>query len=138
MELGDGEPEWTPLSAGDEVTMVHGPQGGWHVLGSLKTYSIAQVVTVHFTAIALDQGGLTVADDEYRVAMIMDDETCSGNYHGMYGYLDVSELAEGDADTPPELLAGQQLRLAMAVEDSDGREVSAEIDVIAALDEMDQ
>src|SRR6185436_3266908 len=35
-DIGTGEYEWVDLSEGDDVTMVHGPQGGWHILGSVR------------------------------------------------------------------------------------------------------
>ena len=34
--IGTGEYAWESISTGDEITMVHGPQGGWHILGSVR------------------------------------------------------------------------------------------------------
>jgi hypothetical protein len=35
-EVGTGELAWTPLRPLDEVELVHGPQGGWHVVWSAR------------------------------------------------------------------------------------------------------
>jgi hypothetical protein len=48
-EIGSGESEWVSLSEGDPVTMVHGPQGGWHMLGSLWAANLEQIVEIEFT-----------------------------------------------------------------------------------------
>jgi hypothetical protein len=34
--LGTGEAEWVPLHDGDEIEVVFGPQGGFHVLGAIR------------------------------------------------------------------------------------------------------
>ena len=42
--VGTGEREFETLAEGEEVVMVHGPQGGWHMLGSIQlsnTFPIA-------------------------------------------------------------------------------------------------
>ena len=115
--------------------MVHGPQGGWHILGSARMSNFSPIVRIHYV-VTVEATGAIVADNNYRVEMRTDAE-CSGYYAGMYGYLDVRELAAGELDTPPELLAGQELRLTMEVADEQGAAASDSLMVIAALDPMD-
>jgi hypothetical protein len=136
LAIGDGEYTWAPLSAGQEVVMVHGPQGGWHVLASIWTENIATLVTIDYVITATDFEGYVVADDSYRVAMVTDDD-CGGFYPGIYGYLEVEELASGEVDTPPEVLAYSNLRLSMTVTDSDGRVATDMLAVVASPDPMD-
>jgi hypothetical protein len=69
---------------------------------------------------------------------LVPESTCVGLYAGMYGYLDVASMAEGEADTPPEVLGGREVRLTLAMEDGEGRTAVAERTVIAALDPLDQ
>ena len=38
--LGTGEWEWEALSDGDEIYVIQGPQGGWHLLGSVRTVGL--------------------------------------------------------------------------------------------------
>jgi hypothetical protein len=134
-EIGSGEGEWVSLSEGDPVTMVHGPQGGWHMLGSLWAANVEQIVEIEFT-ITVEETGAVVSDNKYRVALVPDGE-CAGYFPGMYGYLAVSDIAEGALDTPPELLSYQNLVMAMTVTDSAGRTASAERTVLAEPDPVD-
>jgi len=39
-ELGTGELEFEALEDGDEIVVIHGPQGGYHLLGSLRAVGI--------------------------------------------------------------------------------------------------
>src|SRR5690349_18644648 len=44
VDVGTGDDAYVPLADGDTVTMVHGPQGGWHVeTGGLVTNSEPEV-----------------------------------------------------------------------------------------------
>lgn len=40
VELGTGELAFVPLADGDELDVIFGPQGGYHVLGSVRTLDI--------------------------------------------------------------------------------------------------
>jgi hypothetical protein len=134
--IGTGDVSYVPVAAGAEVTMTHGPQGGWHVLGSAEMANLLPIVSIHYTITTQPEGAI-VSDNLYRVQMVAEGE-CGGYYPGMFGYLDVTALATGDLDTPPELLAGHTLRLAMEVTDTEARTATAQLDVVAALDPMDE
>ena len=132
--IGTGAYEWEDLAAGDGLVMVHGPQGGWHMLGSVHVTSTEPIVEVRYTIEAA--GAALISENFYRVALVPDGD-CAGYYTGMYGYLDVSALAEGDADTPPELLAYETLTLRMEVEDAAGRSGATATEVVAQPDPAD-
>ena len=57
-----------------------------------------------------------ISDNNYRVAMIMEEE-CVGYYPGMFGYLNVSELEDGERNTPPELLEDTKVRFEIQTND---------------------
>ncbi len=135
VEVGGGESGFEGVDDGARVTMVHGPQGGWHVLAGARFANFNPIVTIHYT-IALQPEGVLVSDNTYRVQMVQDAE-CTGFYPGMYGYLDVSGLAEGDQDTPPELLADREIWLAMEVTDTEGRTAFDTLPAVATLDPID-
>jgi len=135
VEVGGGAMDFEPASDGDPVTMVHGPQGGWHVLASVRLDAVDPIVSLHYT-IAVQPDGAVVSDNTYRV-QILQDTPCGGYYPGMYGYLLVDALAEGELDTPPELLAGRELLLRIDIEDQAGRTASDTLTAVAALDPMD-
>ena len=133
--IGTGESEWEDLNSGDAVTMVHGPQGGWHILGSAKAGNMGQLVSIHYTIHDVASGA-RIANNTYTLALKMDDE-CSGHFPGMYAYLNVSTLKTGDRDTPPELLAYNDLELTMDITNEYGMSISETVQVIAVPDPQD-
>jgi hypothetical protein len=135
IQIGGGDTTYEELSAGDAVTMVHGPQGGWHMLASVWAENFDQIVEIDYTITVLETGAV-ISDNSYRVALVTQGE-CGGYFPGMYGYLSVTDIAEGELDTPPELLAYETVVLAMTVADSEGRTASAELEVIAEPDPID-
>ncbi len=139
VEIGAGETAWEALAEGAEHTMVHGPQGGWHMLGSVKATGFDDVLEVHYFITASEHDDAIISDNNYRVLSIRDesDDTVA-TYPGMYGYLNVDDLAEGELDTPPELLAWQEVVLHMEVVDASGHSASDEVMVIAAPDPADE
>ena len=118
VEVGTGERTFETLDNGEGVMMVHGPQGGWHMLGSMQATHMTEIVAAHFVITHLESG-VVVADNTYRVATVYDEDNCMGYYPGMYGYLYVEELAQGDMDTPPELMAYDDMQFCMTVTDQD-------------------
>lgn len=135
--IGTGPFPFAPMAEGQDVVMVHGPQGGWHVLASLRAAHVTTIVRYRY---ALDA---YVADPPVRVSetqgrvMLVSETGCGGDYPDLFGYLDVRALADGTRDTPPELLDGETLRMTIAVEDDAGRAAEAVLDVRAVRDPID-
>ena len=134
VEIGDGASPFTSIPGGAEVMMEHGPQGGWHMLSSVRVWHTDPIIQIHYAIDLLD--GTRISDNNYRV-QLKDGGDCSGTYWNMYGYLDVTEIAEGDANTPPELICGQTVRMQISVEDGDGRAGSAAVEVVTTPDPVD-
>ncbi len=133
--VGDGVDVFHALGDHDPVTMVHGPQGGWHIAGSVHVENTDPVVDVHFSIIE-SQSGLLVSNNTYRV-MLEPRGACAGEFMGMYGYLFVYEMIDGLRDTPPELLTDHDLVMVMEVTDASGRHGEASMVVVAAMDPAD-
>lgn len=134
----DGSESFLPMVDGDPVTMVHGPQGGWHVLGSLRAVDTPEVVAIHFTVTDEDDGWL-VSDNLYELLLTEGDDGALYRL-SMFGFLDVHEHAQGELNTPPELLAGKVLRLQMDVRDAadpEGPATTATLRAIATKDPAD-
>ena len=116
IELGGGELTFEPFSVPvPEVIMVHGPQGGWHILGSILTQNIRQIVELDFDIFHLATGS-QISDNTYRLAMVMEDE-CSGYYPGLFGYINFAEHIDGENDTPPELFSDDRMEMVMRIND---------------------
>jgi hypothetical protein len=133
----EGRPTWTPMDEGSEQVMVHGPQGGWHLLASADVHAMEQIVTLVYTVEWPARGDVELSRGSFRVMLVADESGCGGVYAGMLGVLDVSELVDGEANTPPELLAGETLRIRITATDGEGREAADTRSVIAALDPAD-
>ncbi len=118
VEVGTGASAFEPFGDPAAAIMVHGPQGGWHMLGSLRTTGLQQVVSVVYTITDLGSG-VEISRNNYRVGTIFDAETCVGTYPGMYGYLLITPLVDGERDTPPELLSWAPLQLCMSADDGE-------------------
>ena len=130
VEVGTGAAAFEPFAEPATAVMVHGPQGGWHMLGSLRVVGLQQIVSVRYT-VTHQATGAVVADNQYRVGMLYDAEACLGTYPGMYGYLNVTDMAVGEADTPPELLSWQPVELCLEVDD--GARAGAACGVVEAV-----
>lgn len=139
VEIGDGATVHAPAVPGSPATMVHGPQGGWHVLTSVGLDGLGPLVGLHLTIdveLPEHEAPVRVSDNTYRV-LLTPDRPCGGSYAGMYAYLDVSDLVDGVRDTPPELLEGAPLLVAVAARDDEGRTATGALWRIAALDPQD-
>lgn len=135
IEVGTGASAFEDLSPGDPVVMVHGPQGGWHLLGSVRAWNMTDVVQIHFL-VTVEETGAVVADNSLYVQMIRREE-CLGEYPGMYAYLNVTDLADGELDTPPELLSYETLVFEATVTDQDGRVAESSVTITATPDPVD-
>ena len=135
IEIGTGYSAWWPMKAYDPLIMVHGPQGGWHLLCSARVHHTDPVVSISFTVNT--EAGDVVADNFYEVALFPGSNECNGVFSGMYAFLDVSDLAQGELNTPPELLAGELLTVEMSIVDAAGRAASDTLIVTATLDPAD-
>ncbi|MCP4804291.1 MAG: hypothetical protein GY913_23230 [Proteobacteria bacterium] len=137
LELGGGEIAWEELSEGDDVTVVHGPQGGWHILASVHAYGLQDIVDVHYTVELLDDAQL-VSDNELQLALTnYDDEACDGNALGIYGYITLEQVTDDPMVTPPDVLGGEDVRMRVELQDSSGAYAEVELDVVAMPDPKD-
>ncbi len=135
LEIGTGEAAFEAFPEPPAVVMVHGPQGGWHVLGSARIWHTSEFVRITYTITDV-ASGQRVALNQYSVALQMDDD-CSGTFVGMYAFLDVASLATDELTTPPQLLFDHELLVSMSIEDEDGRTATAEATVTAQRDPDD-
>jgi hypothetical protein len=135
IEIGTGSSTFESVTELDPVMMVHGPQGGWHMLGSIRAWNTTPIIRIAYSIRAIEEDVL-ISDNDYHVMLAMDEE-CSGYYPGMYGYLDVSPLAQGELDEPAELLSYASVEMSMSIEDQDGKSASATIIVTAIPDPSD-
>lgn len=137
IEIGTGEFAFIEVEPHDEITMVHGPQGGWHMLGSVRTENMAPNLRIHFSITDLASGEL-ISDNEYFVQQVATG-VCTGEVVGRYGYLNLyDDLKKGEDDTPWELFSCHEVRYDMEVTDPTwGKKVAESLTVVAVPDKKD-
>lgn len=117
LAVGTGSDSFERLEEGDEVTIWRGPQGGWHVYGSLVAAHLDPFVDVWFD-IRDVSSATRVSVQTFRVQLYEPDE-CHGQNVGMLGVFDpdlYAPLQGGDPTlTPCDLFAGHELDLRMEV-----------------------
>ncbi len=133
--VGTGRDEFIPITAGDRIEMTYGPQGGWHIWGSIQAKNTRNVIVVRMEVEDL-QSGERIVDVTHQIALSMHNE-CTGSYTGLYGFLELDALHSGELDTPPELICGHTLAIQMTVSDSGGTQLSQTVETIASPDPVD-
>ena len=114
VHLGTGGDGFHPLTAGQDLEMVHGPQGGWHVWIAVRAdhvmSQVAQVLDIVDVA-----SGVSVVDAEavttlYTLSPLVPGAwACEGVHWAGLGLLDVSALAPGQ--NPDTALCGHEVEL---------------------------
>ena len=129
--LGNGDEPFEERLEGSCHTMVHGPQGGWHMEVSARVCGTYDRVYLHYQIYDLATN-TRISDNTYKVKLDAEPDGCCGTFDGMYGYLDMSGLRTADADSPPELLCLNELELRLEVWDLAGQVVGTTRRVIGA------
>jgi hypothetical protein len=149
---GTGAAAYVALADGDPVTIMHGPQGGWHIETAGYVQHSVQALSLHpkVTAVALGLGLAgtelpdTTADPpeagdlpEFKALAFYSDATCDGQFWGVRAFVD-------DVVTPPNgmtyqeficSLENQELLLEITASDlANGRSVTSSVTVVAQLD----
>ena len=149
---GTGADSFIPLAGGEEVTIWHGPQGGWHIETAGEAAHTPQNVSILSVVTAIDQpqqiviagaGGAT--DAELKGLVAYDDELCSGTFWGVRAFVDDIEPPDGSSlQDVICTLEGQQLEIAITVAEistmeatEPPRSATSSVIVTAALDPVD-
>lgn len=135
LAITTGLHDWRALEQGDAVTIVHGPQDGWHILAGADLWGLSDVVESRLRITELISE-VVVADAYFRFGLLPD-ESCASRTLGLYGFLDVAPLASGARDTPPELLGGRPVLVELDLLDEHGAAASGDIVVTAEIDPAD-
>jgi hypothetical protein len=122
IDLGTGEFAFEPLVEGGEILVVHGPQGGYHLLGSVRTVGLnagdpdvlgsPENPTVTFRALRGDVDLTRTGPYVQGLDPRLDDP--EGFTHEMVGRLCILDIADDDE------LVGQTVRFEVEVTDVDG------------------
>lgn len=112
--LTDGEDPSVDLEDGQDTMMVHGPQGGWHLLFGVRVTDPSPDVDLRVEAEAL---GETIVDNRYQFRLDPID-ACTASRSDLFGFIVESVLPDGQ--NPPEALTGEDITLRLTVQSSLG------------------
>lgn len=135
VSVGNGDTAHVPLQDGDPVTMVHGPQGGWHVWVSLAVTNLGPDLRIHITLEDLTRGD-AMADLNYAMVAPAPD-ACVSTLVGLFGFLPYDDPGTPEDETPPDWRACDTFRICAEVSDDDGRSAHACVDAVAIPDPAD-
>lgn len=133
--IGTGDVAFVPLAEGDEVVMVHGPQGGWHVDVAARIGNTHQTIAFR-PSITLDATGEAVASEPQDAYVALAGFTeCDGEVWGQRCYIDEHEPTDQAFVCS---LAGESATIVVRVTDPQtGLSASAEQRVTLAADPTD-
>ena len=132
--LGSGEWEWEDLTEGDEVPVIQGPQGGFHILGSVRVAGIKSGdpdnlgepdnPTTTFYVWVEDQNLAPVSRYVQGLDPVSGEDV--GDYsHEMVGRFAILDITDDDE------LDGIELTFEVVVEDVDGTLISDSLSLVA-------
>lgn len=120
VELGTGARQYEPLAAGEEVPIIRGPQGGFHVWGGFRGDGFADgEVRIRFE-LSLDGVPYATADYvEFGLPRGRD---------GVFDYAAVAVVYRQNDDV--ETTSGRTMTLRLAVEADDGQVLTDSVEVV--------
>ncbi len=134
VDIGTGELEFEPLADGDELAIILGPQGGYHLEGSLRTMGILTGdprnlldETNPTMAFGIDHnGGSILLTGEFTQGIEAAPEDAAPWTHQMLGRQARLDLEFGEDDT----LDGETVTFSITITDSEGTVVEDSVDVV--------
>jgi len=118
VELGTGESAHVPASEGDEVVMVHGPQGGWHVWLSFGLVNLGPDVVLDVTLEDLTRGEV-MAELSYSLH-VGEPTACRVELSGLFGFLPYDDPNTPESESPPDWRVCDRARICASVSDAEG------------------
>ncbi len=141
LTLGWGLTTYTPLTESDDMVIVHGPQGGWHIEVAGELVNSGQEVSIlpRFTVVGTGEQIAGDQQEAYTALASYDDLGCSGQFFGIRAFVD--DFDSGGMTNQQYIcgLDGQQVEMCITIGDlSNGRTVEECIVVTTRNDELDR
>lgn len=110
---GTGESGYAPLTPAQDLKMVFGPQGGWHLWGGLLAQNVSSLAVLDFsitdvaTSIEVHRSRINIG----LQPLVGSTWACEGTYAGLLGVLGTTELTGDPMVNPPQALCGREVEL---------------------------
>jgi hypothetical protein len=118
VEVGTGENSFVELTDGDAVTIIKGPQGGYHIWTAVRAKQGLNPKGIEVKVSVLNSTGTELSLNAYRLNL-----TANGSYYEWYGLLGLVPV--------PADVSGSEVRLHLEVKDSAGVTATDERRVLA-------
>ena len=121
IEVGTGTASFVALNDGDEVAIVKGPQGGYHIWGAIRSDGVLDPkgLEVHYFVLDGATGAEIQGDNAYRLTLVKNGPY--DEWYGMIGFL---------GSSVPANVQGLPTVMKLTVKDSRGLTASDERRVI--------
>lgn len=138
--LGTGDTGYVPLNSGDEIMVVHGAQGGWHLATAARVSGVSDIAqfvpSAAFSATGEPVAG--VVTPENREFTDYDAEACTGSVWNVRAYVGNLAVATGDLAAFVCTLEGAAVTLRVQVTDlTTGLATEATAEVTTRVDPAD-
>ncbi|MEQ1502186.1 MAG: hypothetical protein ABMB14_08140 [Myxococcota bacterium] len=143
VDIGTGADVYQALADGDVVTMVHGPQGGWHVETAGLVTQAQSDVSIHPQILVPDLSGLMISGTQqasFNALVGYSDTTCEGTFFGVRSFIDPASDTSWTGTDQEFICSLEGLTLEFSVEVKDiatDRSTTDTVSVIANLDPAD-
>ncbi len=131
LEIGTGTETFSALDAQQDIPIVHGPQGGYHLDLAVRVCGFDPVIDAHLVVIDAATG--TVVSDLTYPAPTTPDGACCGWRSELWSILDVSDIAEADGQNACDYLQGRTVQIEVDVADGSGHTAGATQQVTASF-----
>jgi len=139
LSVGTGLDMFEPLNPSDEITVVHGPQGGWHIDIGGEVTGTTDLVEVSSTITVVSTGDVIAGDQQpTRIALFgWDESSCTGTFFGITTYVD--DIPSTDQEFVCGLEA-ETLEIELTVTDlsAPSKTITETLEVTMALDPVDE
>lgn len=133
IELGTGDIDFEPLADGGDIYVIHGPQGGYHLLASLRVVGIetgnpddpADAINPTMT-FSVEHGGADITlTGQYHQGLDPIVPEGGAWSHQTVGRLCILDIADDD------VLDGEPIHFAVEIADTEGRVLTDARDLVA-------
>ena len=132
VELGTGELQFVPLDPGQEIEVIRGPQGGYHLLASVRTHDVDPGDPDNLAAENNPEVQFSVVVDGVDITLTgayrqgLDAVEAEGGWtHEMVGRFCILDIPDDD------VLADQSINFSVTLTDAEGRELHDSRELIA-------
>lgn len=132
LEFGTGQLEWEPVSArGSALELIHGPQGGYHLFGRVRSARLPPAVELRFR-VTRAAGGAALNNPEERITLRLGRglrPAPTGGWETSNALLVVLENIRG-----PEAVVGQTLRIETIARPLDDTRAAVQVREVRVVD----